>query len=881
MLIQRSSTARRGTIVPYVAVSAVFLFSLIAFAIDIGLVALARNHCQNAADAAAMAAVRQLNGDTTTSPPNNYNGAAPTAQAVATANTVVGRPIQTTDVTTSVGWYSYDASAQRFTAHFTGTKPATEAYDTVQVTVSTNQPTYFAAVFGVNTMPASATAIAVHRPRDIALVLDFSGSMKFDSETSYPNQGNITASLNPDTVVPRFGHWSTVSTNMIATSNYIDSGGEAHAMNNLTTDTSNGTAIVKDFWTRPASGPDVPAFYSTATPYKVSNFACPAPSDWDVQSSNTAAYSGDLWPRSNESTSTTAGYAHTVQEYLFGTTNNSTYTSNTHPKSSKAGPGGGAFDPVNPLLPLPSEGYGPQFDGYSMGPGYYGKTFYMWPPDPRYHPTNTALQFDWRQKFFTTLAGGLGTRINDNSRLWNSSGVWQPCGSTTYYIDYNAVITWIRSGPQVFPPNLRSGRVLYYSSIPTTIPATGGTDDQRFWRAYIDYVIGSGSSTVQNRTLYGQETTGWGTVKITPLSSLATPNGPYMHYNDNPIRPRLHMWFGPLSMLDFLATNNTNSANWWPGTCHEAQCWQLKAGMQSALSDIQKNHPNDWVALMYFSSTNNYKQAMVQLGRNYTLMTNMLWYPNANGSAGTSIPTDPTNLSNEWTPYVSGSYYSSGIDTYNSSGNNNPFRSGSQSTAIIPNANNGTSPEMGFMVAYNEFSGATGYNGRKGASKMVIFETDGVANTTANGTFSNGGAYNSTYTSISNGSGLGNANATVISRAEAAARQICNLDSASSPGYSTPRSPVRIHALAFGFLFESYSDIPGAQGGTVAAMRDPAMQFLYDVETIGATSPASTDTTRRISPYKIIVGDSTNRINRLRIAMQTIMQSGVQVSLIQ
>ena len=24
------------------------------------------------------------------------------------------------------------------------------------------------------------------------------------------------------------------------------------------------------------------------------------------------------------------------------------------------------------------------FQGYSMGPGYYGKTFYIWPPDPRY-----------------------------------------------------------------------------------------------------------------------------------------------------------------------------------------------------------------------------------------------------------------------------------------------------------------------------------------------------------------------------------------------------------------------------------------------------------------------------------------------------------------
>jgi hypothetical protein len=516
-----------------------------------------------------------------------------------------------------------------------------------------------------------------------------------------------------------------------------------------------------------------------------------------------------------------------------------------------------------------------------MGPGYYGKTFYIWPPDPRYHPTNTALQLDWRQKFFSTLQGGLGTRINDNSKLWNSSGVWQPSSSTTYYVDYTAVINWLTSGPQVFPPNLRSGRVLYYSSIPTTIPATGGTDDQRFWRAYIDYVIGSGSSTVQKSTLYGTETSGWGTVMITPKANLTNVTPPYMHYNDNPIRPRLHMWFGPLSMVDFLSVNNTNSTNWLPGTCHEAQCWQLKAGMQSALADMQKNHPNDWTALVFFSSTNNYSKAMVQLGRNYSLMTNMLWYPNANGSAGTNIPANPSNLSNEWTPYISGSYYPNNIATYNSSGNNNPFRDGTQSSAIVPNANNSTSPEMGFMVSYNEFSSASGYNGRHGAGKMVIFETDGVANTTANGTFTNSGAYNSTYTGISNGSGLGNANATVISRAEAAAQQICNTTTNASPGYSTTKQPVRIYALAFGFLFESYTDIPGALGGTASSMRDPAMQFLYDVQAIGATSPASTSSTRRIPATQIIIGDTTSRLNRLKTAMQTIMQSGIQVALIQ
>jgi Flp pilus assembly protein TadG len=881
MLIRRRTARRRGTIVPYLAVSAVFVFSLIAFAIDIGLVALARNHCQNAADASAMAAVRSLNGDVSNN--NNYNAVAPEAKAVATANAVVGRPIQDSDVSTNIGWYSYDSALQRFVAHFSGSKPAGENWSAVQVTVSTSQPMSFARVFGVNSMPATASATAVCRPRDIAIVLDFSGSMRFQSETAYPNNNvDITGSLNPDPVIPRFGHWSAMTGAMQRSTDYIDSGGEAHAINNLTMDTDNGAAVIRDFWTRGAGG-DTNAFYQPGASSAFSSVSFPAPADWDVQSSATAPYVGDQWPRANKSTSTSATYAHTVQEYLFGTTNNSAYSADNHAKSTATGPGGTSFDPLVPAAPLPTEGYGPNFKGYSMGPGYYGKTFYMWPPDPRWSAALPSLQLDWRKKFFTTGTGGTGSRVDDNARLWSSTGFWQPSGSTTYYIDYNAVIQWIKSGPQVFPPNLRSGRVLYYSSIPDSIPDTGGTDDQRFWRAYIDYVIGAGTATVQKRTLYGRETAGWGTVKITPKANLNTLNPPYMHYNDNPIRPRLHMWFGPLSLLDFLSDNNTNTLNWWPGTCHEAQCWQLKAGIQSALDDIQKNHPNDWVALTFFSSTNNYSTAKVKLGRSYTLMKNMLWYPDTNGSAGSSITAAPSNLSNEWTPYVSGGFYGSRIDQYNSAGNNSPFRSGSQGSAVIPNANNGTSPEMGFMVAYNEFSGATGYNGRRGAGKVVIFETDGVANTTANGTWTAGSPapYKSTYTGISNGAGLGNANATVISRAKAAAQQICNLDTATQPGYSSTKNPARIHALAFGFLFESYSDIPGAKGGAVAAMRDPAMQFLYDVEVIGATEPASSATTRRIADYKIIVGDYNSRIGRLRTAIQLIMQSGVQLSLVQ
>ncbi|MBY0231345.1 MAG: hypothetical protein K2W96_18840 [Gemmataceae bacterium] len=850
----RLRASRRGSIVPLLAVSIVALLALVALAIDIGLLAVARNNCQNAADSAAMAGVRVLNGDASNN--NNYSAAAPAAQAATAANKVLGTSLTTGAATVEVGYYAYDSSAQKFQATFNGTKPASESWSAVRATIAASTPTAFAKVMGLGSMNAGATATAVHRPRDVSVVLDFSGSMKFSTEIHYPSSGDITGSLNPDDAIPRFGHWSSSSyqTAHKRTTTYVDSGGEAHAPSNLTVETANGPPVVRDFLYRDSSNALQNAFHRPTSPYNPNPFVCPAPSDWDVQSDTTATYAGDKWPRFNKSF-TTGSYAATVQEYLFG---NNTTQSNTHSRSTTTGGGTGQFDPANPDAPTNQEGYGPDFKGYVLGPGYYGKSFYVWPPDPRWHLTNTNRQFDWRKKFFydyntTTPLGGAtsgGDNRVDNTKLFDSSGYWRQAGaSSSYSINYDAIVAWIKSGPQVLPPNLRAGRVLYYSAIPDTIPATGGTDDQRFWRAYINYVLGAGSSTEQRQTLYGRHSSAWGTMRVTAKSSLSSTAAtrPYMHYNDNPIRPRLHTWFGPLSMICFLTENNASGydRNWWPGTCHEAQCWQLKAGVNSALSDIQKNHPNDWVAMMYFSSLDSYATPRVPLGRDYAKLKNCLFFPF-------------TTLAN-----LSDSTYE--VRPYNSSFSD-------AAAGNVPNANGGTCPELGFKVAYNQLSGRSGYNGRRGATKMVIFETDGVPNTQTTGTSTNltlgsPAPYNSYFASVATGSYIANNDPGVVQRAKDVVQIICNLDSHPTlPGYSTARSKARVHAIAFGELFE-----------TTSSRKTDALQFLLDVQKIGGTSSSSTT---QIEDYKIITGDYETRIEKMRQAFERIMQSGVQVSLI-
>ena len=54
---------RRGAVLPIVTICLVGLMGFIALAIDIGMVAVGRNQAQNAADAAAVAGVRVLDGD--------------------------------------------------------------------------------------------------------------------------------------------------------------------------------------------------------------------------------------------------------------------------------------------------------------------------------------------------------------------------------------------------------------------------------------------------------------------------------------------------------------------------------------------------------------------------------------------------------------------------------------------------------------------------------------------------------------------------------------------------------------------------------------------------------------------------------------------------
>jgi hypothetical protein len=335
-----------------------------------------------------------------------------------------------------------------------------------------------------------------------------------------------------------------------------------------------------------------------------------------------------------------------------------------------------------------------------------------------------------------------------------------------------------------------------------------------------------------------------------------------MSYADSPNRPRLHFWFGPLSLMDFLG----KPGNWLPGTCYEAQCWQLKAGMNSVIDDLRNNRPNDYLGMVMFSA-DHHNGPRVAIGQNYQALKNALFYPKdllpaINGG----------NTTDEMRPYDI---------NFNSIG-----------AEQIPNANGSTDPNTGLAYAFNVLSPSTltpsslyGIKGRRGAGKLVIFETDGVPNTyrglssgtrTMNPTTK---GYDTYYASSTWSSGnLGNGNATSQSEAIKIINQIkkpmaaVGNPSSLDSGLSLPNAPARVYPIAFGDLF----DVDLAPN---ADFRTTALQFMANCAAAGNTETAGGGTT--LPPLQIITGPYEQRIDRLKNCLERIFQAGVTVALVE
>jgi uncharacterized protein YegL len=160
----RMAHRRRGNITVLSAVMIVVLVAITAFAIDCGYMTLARTNLQAAADAGAMAGAGAL--------PKGEQAGIDTARDYVTRN--VGQEFA--DTTSSVVIGHWDWSANQFV-------PDGQPRNAVEVTAhDPHTPLFFAKVLGHDEFESGAKAIATFRPRDIMLVLDYSGSMNEQSK---------------------------------------------------------------------------------------------------------------------------------------------------------------------------------------------------------------------------------------------------------------------------------------------------------------------------------------------------------------------------------------------------------------------------------------------------------------------------------------------------------------------------------------------------------------------------------------------------------------------------------------------------------------------------------------------------------------------------
>ncbi|HEY1189962.1 MAG TPA: pilus assembly protein TadG-related protein [Gemmata sp.] len=983
MVTATNQGGRRGSILPMLGVCLIGLFGFVALAVDLGMLAVSRTQSQNGADVAALVGTRTL---------NNKDGVAYSnlpAAVAAVNSTATTNPHLSANFTSSqiskieAGQYLYDTNSQTFrVSNWTTvggaaggsanvTAPGGSSWTALRVTMSVSQPTYFMRVFGVTTMPSGASATAVYRPRDIAFVLDMTGSMKYASTFGYdldPTYGVNYVSMNPDPLVPKVGHYATVQSALIASADLAQSSGEAMPRNNYTVTTPGGPPIVSSFyydpsnwsnpttaayplttkadgspnllpafqrWSPPASGGDpsnsvAPTYNFTGyNPMHLGNEAnpkgpTPAPDNYGTMTDASGlAYKGDRWRRRTgaiDKTTTSWSSGNNQAAYhaadLLGYTGSNPPTAGVSPSPAFATnwtnfrdpvwekygydldivkyrtARGASNGPLNPTTYLSNNGNNTnnilvptadRFVGYSMGPGHWGKTFYIWPPDPRAPDMSQASGGDWRVRFFLNRSGGtLDPDIDNNTTNGSSSGKYEGINEVllnntgsgytltlaSNQVNYVSILKWLKSGPQVLPPNLRAGRVLYYSSIPDDVnTGTGNTQqklDKAFWKAYIDFVLGTGSYTATTN-LYGAADS-WSSspVSVTTLdlgsykfSWESGSSKPYMRYTTSPLRPRLHMWFGPLSMMDFLTNVN---GNWTAGTVYEAQCWQLKAGVNAVLNDVKNNHPNDYSGLVYFAQP-QHNGVRIPLGQNYKRIQNALFYPRDLVDAITN-----GDITSEYRPY-------------------NTSLSG-YTADIIPNADGGTDPPTGLGYAFNLLSPSTisaataagAGSGRRGAQKIVIFETDGVPNQYRKPTF-NARGYNSYYTLASSVTNGNNGDLTNMGYAKGIIQQMVKQMASTATtsgigpdsGLSLPNAPAKVYPIAFGDLFDTVRS-PNA------TFRPTANQFLADCAFLGGTG-ASGQT--QLPDSQIITGTYDQRITNLRNCLERIFQSGVSVVLIE
>ena len=323
--LTRRSRQRRGSVLPLVAFTLVAQLCFLAMAIDLGMVAISKTQAQQAADLVALTAARSLNGNSAV----NYNQSAATtnAQNILSYNRVLGKPIQASQLQLNFGSYDYSQTAQSFSANYPALSGSpTTAVSTTVTTTSTS--TAFSSILGAQVFPTlSATAQAVHRPRDIALVMDLSGSMRMGTCLGFDFYPTSRTSNNPDSLIPTFGHYSSANANLQGPSSNQTSNDASYTISPSNTTAANSSyarTYINNFYQNAAyATPLIRAFDSYTSSDGGNTWSAPTSGGPVLPPTSYASVPGGDVPLFKSGSTTT--YATNVKDVTGSTTRNASW----------------------------------------------------------------------------------------------------------------------------------------------------------------------------------------------------------------------------------------------------------------------------------------------------------------------------------------------------------------------------------------------------------------------------------------------------------------------------------------------------------------------------------------------------------------------------
>lgn len=202
---RRNRKLRRGSVItPGVFFGGVVGLGVAALAVDTGLMFSAKQELRNAADAAALAAASQLG------TPNATTDAVLEAARIAGLNKITHQGADLVESDVVFGRATLNNGRYEF-------HPNQTPYDAVSVTLRRDASVadgpvsmLFGQALGVEGADLSATAVAMVVPRDIAVVIDLSGSMNDDSELRhYKEFASESSGTRPGVQVNLQSIWSS------------------------------------------------------------------------------------------------------------------------------------------------------------------------------------------------------------------------------------------------------------------------------------------------------------------------------------------------------------------------------------------------------------------------------------------------------------------------------------------------------------------------------------------------------------------------------------------------------------------------------------------------------------------------------------------------